>query len=284
MKLGGTFTLLGLVVFCVVCEGNVEPHGDLKDILNRLNDLEHKVKTSNENYNQLQEKMAVYEKINADLSAELKHEIAASNKKDDVIKSLVTELDTIKEKIDVLEAEHLQQLKHESDVGANTDRKKDVPQSASPHTEFGDKRESRFVLDQGEAVAFHAVVGAGSVVPHSGINQTVVFETVLLNINNGYHSHLGLFVAPTAGLYIFSTSVLDGDSKPLIHADLVKNGNALARAYGHGNGGYPEQGSVTVVTQLNAGDEVWVRLSCCQGSPVTGNRYTSFTGALLMLM
>ena len=144
------------------------------------------------------------------------------------------------------------------------------------------KRDRRLMLDQEEAVAFHAVVDSNGEVPHHGVNQNLVFETVLLNINGAYHNQHGLFVAPAAGLYIFSTSVLDAGSKPLIHADLVKNGNVLARAYGHGNGGYPEQGSVTVVTQLKTGDEVWVRLSCCADSPITGMRYTSFTGALLM--
>ncbi|XP_053383320.1 uncharacterized protein LOC128549779 [Mercenaria mercenaria] len=141
---------------------------------------------------------------------------------------------------------------------------------------------SRQTVSQGEAVAFHAVNTHGEIA-HIGVGQNIHFETVLLNLNNGFHPQHGVFIAPTAGLYIFSTSVLSfsGQTTSLFAADLVKNGAILGRAYGHGDNGYHDRGSVTAVTQIAAGDEVWVRLHCCADDSLYGGYYTTFTGALL---
>ncbi|XP_045181482.2 cerebellin-4-like [Mercenaria mercenaria] len=256
------------------------------DTVSRMKELELKVMASNNNYLQLEEKLLAYVTMNAELLADLKIQRENSIKKDDEIDLLKKQLHDLQQRVVSLETSAQPPYKQPVDeLDADFDVLKKA--DSSINCDAGDansKRPSRFVLDQGEAVAFHAVVDANGEVRHHGINQNLVFETVLLNINGGYHSQHGLFIAPTAGLYIFSTSVLDAGSKPLIHADMVKNGAVLARAYGHGNSGFPEQGSVTVVTQLKAGDEVWVRISCCADGSITGLRYTSFTGALLMFM
>ncbi|XP_053383625.1 complement C1q-like protein 4 [Mercenaria mercenaria] len=134
-------------------------------------------------------------------------------------------------------------------------------------------------------VAFHAVRDGGEY-PHLGKYQHIVFSTVLLNIGNGYSANHGIFTAPKAGLYIFSASILS-NYKPatsLFAADIVKGGHVLARVYGHGVNGYHDQRLATVVTQLRAGEQVWVRLNCCANDSLWGYRYTTFSGSLISLL
>lgn len=51
---------------------------------------------------------------------------------------------------------------------------------------------------------------------------------------------------------------------------------------GHGDNRRPDQGSVTVTTQLQEGDEVWVELKTPADDSVYGDSFTSFTGFLLI--
>lgn len=113
------------------------------------------------------------------------------------------------------------------------------------------------VLDQKRAVAFHAVVDANGVDQHHFMNQNLVFKTVLLNINPICIplSTWSFHCTHRWSLYVFD---LDDRSKPLIHANLVKNRSVPTRAYGHGNSNYMKQGSVAMVTQFKTVDEVKV--------------------------
>ncbi|XP_053386920.1 uncharacterized protein LOC123542592 [Mercenaria mercenaria] len=130
-------------------------------------------------------------------------------------------------------------------------------------------------------VAFHAVVLTP--VDHLGRGQTVVFDTVRLNLSGGYNRFTGIFTASKPGLYLFSLSVLSyTDPKPKFNVFIVKNGGSLAKVYGHGgSSGKRSQGSVTVVMQLNKGDHVWARNVNVHDASIGGWGYTSFTGVLL---
>lgn len=133
-------------------------------------------------------------------------------------------------------------------------------------------------------MAFHAVSTKGET-PHLGIKQNIVFVTQLLNLGGGYHNQHGLFIAPKPGLYIFSTSVLSYiDAHAEFNAAIVKNGFILATAYGHGDSGRHDQGSVTVVTQLNVGDEVSVKNINNADDSIWGSTYTTFMGILVVEM
>ncbi|XP_053387162.1 uncharacterized protein LOC128550975 [Mercenaria mercenaria] len=131
-------------------------------------------------------------------------------------------------------------------------------------------------------VAFHAVVLTPEV-HHLGRGQTVVFETVRLNLNGGYNRFTGIFTASKPGLYLFSLSVLSHiDPKSKFNVCIVKNGVRLVTVYGHGDSpGKRSQGSVTVVMQLNKGDHVWAKNVNVHDASIGGWGYTSFTGVLL---
>ncbi|KAL4225655.1 hypothetical protein ACF0H5_016344 [Mactra antiquata] len=131
-------------------------------------------------------------------------------------------------------------------------------------------------------VAFHATIKAANDVTHINQGQKLVFDKVKLSIGGGYHSEHGLFIAPKAGIYIFSVSVLSSNHNSL-EAVLQKNGVRLAGAYADSyNDGSPfEQGSVTIVTQLALGDEVYVVNAYPDNTVLHTHDLSSFMGCLL---
>ncbi|XP_053383479.1 caprin-2-like [Mercenaria mercenaria] len=131
-------------------------------------------------------------------------------------------------------------------------------------------------------VIFHAVLDTIEY-PSVNFHNRIIFGTVMLNIGNGYQASNGKFDAPVAGMYIFSVSILS-ENVPLtssFKAEIRKNGIVLAKLYGHGVNTHPDQASATVVTHLNISDHVWIRLICCDFDLLYGNRYSTFSGALL---
>lgn len=136
-------------------------------------------------------------------------------------------------------------------------------------------------MDPESPVAFHAVLDDGET-SNIGLGQHIPFPTELLNLGGGYHKLHGTFICSLSGVYVFSTSILSyRNPHPDIQASVMKNGQVLARVYGHGDNGIYDQGSVTVTVQLQEGDEVWVELHNPADSSIYGYRYTSFTGFLL---
>jgi len=114
------------------------------------------------------------------------------------------------------------------------------------------------------------------------MNQNIVFETVIENLGGGYHNQHGIFIAPANGVYIFSVSILSWvNDHAEFQADLKKDGVILARAFGHGDSGRHDQGSVTVATQLQKGNEVWVSLKYPNDDSIYGARYSTFMGCLV---
>lgn len=132
-------------------------------------------------------------------------------------------------------------------------------------------------------VAFHAV-NTQSDVNNIGPQQTILFNSVLLNNGNGFHANHGAFFAPKAGLYLFSVSLLSSHQpNRYVEANIVKNNSPLAMIYalGTNDGSDRDQGSVTVTVELAEGDEVWVRHENPTIGSMGGYRGSSFTGVML---
>ena len=134
--------------------------------------------------------------------------------------------------------------------------------------------------DPGGPVAFHATADNGAK-NNVGIDQHILYEDVHINLGNGFHSMHGLFIAPKAGLYLFSTSIMGVSGGPGCVATIMKNGAKLANTYG--TPGAYDQGSVTLVTQLDVGDEVWVASTNPVSASYHDDMFTSFMGYLLLL-
>ncbi|KAH3853729.1 hypothetical protein DPMN_096261 [Dreissena polymorpha] len=132
-----------------------------------------------------------------------------------------------------------------------------------------------------EVVSFTAVKANDQI--HIGINQNIIFEQVISNIGNGYHADHGLFVAPTSGIYLFSTSLLHRATigQPL-HAEITHSGVPVVRI--HGDDNIYDSGSQTVIIQVNQGEEVWVRNIDYNDENIAGSLFSSFAGVLIVPM
>ena len=117
---------------------------------------------------------------------------------------------------------------------------------------------------------------------HSHVGSTIPFPDVKLNIGGGYNHVSSVFVTPTAGLYIFSTSIMSyWNDKGEVHVAIMKNGVYVAGAYVNDVGGPPEQGSVTIALLLDVGDQVWVQHLVHNDGALYGSSLTSFMGCLI---
>ncbi|KAH3853730.1 cerebellin-1-like [Dreissena polymorpha] len=132
---------------------------------------------------------------------------------------------------------------------------------------------------QPEVVSFTAVKAIDQI--HIGINQNIIFDKVISNIGNGYHADHGLFIAPTSGIYLFSTTLLHRATigQPL-HAVITHSGVPVARIYTGVD--IFDSGSQTVIIQVNQGEEVWVRNFDINDENIYGYLYSSFAGVLIV--
>ncbi|KAH3715647.1 hypothetical protein DPMN_058359 [Dreissena polymorpha] len=115
---------------------------------------------------------------------------------------------------------------------------------------------------------------------HIGLNQNIIFDNVITNEGGGYHPLHGVFIAPQYGYYVLSSAAFTfGNGE--INTAMGHNGNIIAYIYGHGDNGRHDQGSQTVVTWLDVGDEKAVQNKNYTGTSIFGYLYSSFSGYLL---
>lgn len=126
-------------------------------------------------------------------------------------------------------------------------------------------------------IAFFAKMGSS--LEHAGVHQNIIFEIVMNNDGNGYNNHLGTFIAPVSGTYVFSTT-LTAFYHTSAHAQFVKNGIAVSTMYFSGpKSGYDMTGQ-TIVLKLNKGDDIMVQNVDLDKS-YYGGHHSTFCGFLL---
>lgn len=146
---------------------------------------------------------------------------------------------------------------------------------------FSEKRISSRSVPVGDPIAFSAFTWQNQ--DNLGLEQIIKFPHVELNIGNSFHPASSVFIAPKAGIYLFSATVLsDGQSASELHATIAVNDRNICIAFGDAR--KYDQGSQTVVLQLRANDEVFVRVTGYSNVSVYGSTYSSFSGALLYEM
>ena len=128
-------------------------------------------------------------------------------------------------------------------------------------------------------VAFTA--GLSKSILHASAYQNIVFDHVHTNIGNGYDSLTGIFTAPFSGTYVFFTSILVYNDRE-IFCRIVVNGANIADTYGRGTDGRLDQGSQSVIVQLQKGHQVSVQ-NKVNDDAIFGNQdlYSTFSGFLL---
>ncbi|KAH3755036.1 heavy metal-binding protein HIP-like [Dreissena polymorpha] len=112
----------------------------------------------------------------------------------------------------------------------------------------------------------------------SSINQRIIFDVVQLNLGNAYHRLLGAFFAPVHGSYLLSISICSNNHSIVL--DLMRNKDMIGRVMA-GDKSTIDCSSQTTVSELFAGDEVYIQ--CHQGDLISAAWpvLNSFTGALL---
>ena len=117
-----------------------------------------------------------------------------------------------------------------------------------------------------ESIAFFAFFASPT--SASATHQILAFDTVITNVGNAYHSHVGTFIAPRTGLYVFTWTIrMNHDNEH--STELVQNNNVVNSIYLYPKG---IDGTITgtAVVYVDQGDDVFIR---------TGSRY--ITGGIL---
>lgn len=118
-----------------------------------------------------------------------------------------------------------------------------------------------------------------------GVDQVIIFNTAPLNEGGGYKVLHGIFTAPQAGIYIFSTILVtrshDKYHTKHTNAAIMRNGHPVAIVYAQAETGLYGEGSQTAILHLNQGDDVWVSNTEHTDNEVYGHSHSTFSGALL---
>ncbi|CAC5411493.1 C1QL [Mytilus coruscus] len=105
-------------------------------------------------------------------------------------------------------------------------------------------------------VAFYAYLSTNRVNP--SFRHTLIYDVAKTNSGNGYNALTGIFTAPTAGMYFFTwvTRMYEaGHSTELMVNDAVFGTSYLRIFHDH-----DVSVTGTVVTKINKGDSVFVRV------------------------
>lgn len=106
-----------------------------------------------------------------------------------------------------------------------------------------------------DSVAFYAYVSSS--IPASVAHRIIAFDTVITNGGNAYHPHMGTFIAPKSGLYVFTWTIrLYGQTYHT--TGLVVNNNIVNALYFNPNDQMDGSVSSTAVVNVNQGDDVHV--------------------------
>ena len=132
------------------------------------------------------------------------------------------------------------------------------------------------LTDQKQKVAFTAGVSSTSTTWNSG---TLIFNSVILNVGDGYNPSTGVFTSPVAGTYVFYVSAVEYLSQYL-QVDIVLNSVSKVTLLGESAAAY-QTGTNMVVLNLQKGDSVWVRHASGKGYWSTRVPATTFSGFLI---
>ncbi|KAL3852113.1 hypothetical protein ACJMK2_015796 [Sinanodonta woodiana] len=140
--------------------------------------------------------------------------------------------------------------------------------------------EDSCICGRNNTIAFNSFLSKDAA--NFGIQQPIYFDSITLNLGNGYDTRHGVFRAPRNGTYYFSTSVTTPTSNQ-IAVEIVKNGEQLVQLRTEND--YMWNMATNVVNvYLTKGDDVWVRHSAIGDAnilKIDDGLYTSFSGFLI---
>ncbi|XP_060589187.1 otolin-1-like [Ruditapes philippinarum] len=118
---------------------------------------------------------------------------------------------------------------------------------------------------------------------HIPIGTTIKFNKVLVNDGPGYDNITGVFIAPEAGVYMFSYFIGNGNKVGQNWVSLMHNGQKINSAVTdtfHTNEDL--QGGNMALIRMAAGDRAWIESFHASNAYLDGpNGFTSFSGIYL---
>ncbi|XP_060603738.1 C1q-related factor-like isoform X2 [Ruditapes philippinarum] len=127
-------------------------------------------------------------------------------------------------------------------------------------------------------VAFSAHVGPTKL--HIPQNQIIVFSFIITNVGNGYKSASGKFVAPVAGYYLLSCSLISWKGEEF-WASIYINNSKKASLNEKGADSRHGMASQTIIVELKANDVVSVKTPNNNAINIHGLGYSTFSGVLI---
>ncbi|KAL4226161.1 positive regulation of dendritic spine morphogenesis [Mactra antiquata] len=127
-------------------------------------------------------------------------------------------------------------------------------------------------------VAFYAHLGNHHF-EHAGVNQIIIYDSIVTNVGNGYNDSLGAFTAPVDGIYVFSSTMVALQHRNA-HSSFFKNSDRINTMFASGVESQYDTSSSTIVLQLSKGDVITVRNGDADTS-IHGYDHSSFSGFLL---
>ena len=107
-----------------------------------------------------------------------------------------------------------------------------------------------------ETVAFFAYFSTHN--DASSTHHILAFDKVITNIGNAYHAHMGTFIAPRSGVYVFIWTVrMNGNNYHT--TELVHDNNVINSIYLNPNSAMDGTVTGTAVVHVNQGDDVLIR-------------------------
>ncbi|XP_052057978.1 collagen alpha-2(VIII) chain-like [Mytilus californianus] len=111
-----------------------------------------------------------------------------------------------------------------------------------------------------------------------GVKDTIKFDKVVTNIQKGYNPSSGIFTAPLAGVYQFSSTVMTySGQKLVVHLwyNNVKMSGVWLKGSAH------ESATINMVLQLQEGDQVTIKSRESNKVYSDSDNFTSFSGYLI---
>eukprot|EP00105_Crassostrea_gigas_P003159 XP_011415918.1 PREDICTED: complement C1q tumor necrosis factor-related protein 2 [Crassostrea gigas] len=138
-----------------------------------------------------------------------------------------------------------------------------------------EKRSSGIRSSNG-TIAFSAYLTTALSSP--GNLRTLIFDAIFTNEGNGYNHHIGVFIAPRTGLYVFTWTIRT--SSGYFNTQLLVNGLIYGWVYSASNYHY-DSSSATAVVRVVAGQSVYIRTGPANngGTIYSGNEgFSTFSG------
>ena len=108
-----------------------------------------------------------------------------------------------------------------------------------------------------DKIAFYAYLSQDTP-PNLPVSYILKFDTIKLNLGQGYSQGDGIFTVPRSGVYVFTWTIAVSSSGWSV-VDIVLNGEVVGAGNAHAPQGL-NTGTGVVVVYANVGDHVYMRL------------------------